>query len=90
MQTTIFDSHIFLTAGGTEAFLQFLQRYPLRSLCSFELLDDDRVATLDRGDSLDLAERVAELLRTYGLRVVGGCRGTDAEHLAAIARALHH
>lgn len=38
---TLFDQHLFLTAGGTETYLQFLQRYPLRNFCAFELLDDD-------------------------------------------------
>jgi homocysteine S-methyltransferase len=48
----------------------------------------DEATSLDRGDPLDLAQRVAELQKTYDLRVVGGCCGTDAEHIAAIARAL--
>jgi S-methylmethionine-dependent homocysteine/selenocysteine methylase len=45
----IFDRHLFLTAGGTETYLQFLQRYPLRNFCAFELLDDDAAfAALER------------------------------------------
>lgn len=45
----LFDRHLFLTAGGTETYLQFLQRYPLRNFCAFELLDDDGAfSTLER------------------------------------------
>jgi homocysteine S-methyltransferase len=45
----LFDQHLFLTAGGTETYLQFLQRYPLRNFCAFELLDDDAAfTTLER------------------------------------------
>lgn len=48
----------------------------------------DESASLDRGDPDDLARRLAALQRAHGLRVVGGCCGTDAEHISAIARAL--
>jgi homocysteine S-methyltransferase len=45
----LFDQHLFLTAGGTETYLQFLQHYPLRNFCAFELLDDDAAfTTLER------------------------------------------
>lgn len=45
----LFDEHLFLTAGGTETYLQFLQHYPLRNFCAFELLDDDAAfTTLER------------------------------------------
>jgi homocysteine S-methyltransferase len=47
----------------------------------------DESTTLDRGDPADLARRVAELQRSFDLRIVGGCCGTDVEHVAAIARA---
>lgn len=46
----------------------------------------DESPTLDRGDPEELARQVADLATRFGLKVVGGCCGTDAEHLAAIAR----
>lgn len=46
-------------------------------------LDDS--TELDRGDPADLARHMAALRTAYGLRVIGGCCGTDAEHLLAIA-----
>ena len=48
----------------------------------------DESTELDRGDPHELAREVAELRRDYDLRVVGGCCGTDAEHVAEIARAV--
>jgi S-methylmethionine-dependent homocysteine/selenocysteine methylase len=47
---------------------------------------DDSTA-LDRGDTAALARGVADLRRDHGLTIVGGCCGTDAEHLAGIAAA---
>jgi len=47
----------------------------------------DESPELDRGDPVALAREVADMQRRYGLRVVGGCCGTDAEHIAAIAAA---
>ena len=49
----------------------------------------DVAEQLDRGDVQGLAGHYAELQRTLPkLRVVGGCCGTDHEHIAAIADAL--
>lgn len=49
----------------------------------------DEAETLDAGDPAELAEGYAGLRASLpGLRVVGGCCGTDARHVAAIARAL--
>ncbi len=45
----------------------------------------DESPELDRGDLALLAEQVARMQQDYDLRVVGGCCGTDHEHLAAIA-----
>jgi homocysteine S-methyltransferase len=46
----------------------------------------DEAPDLDRGDVAGLARHYGELHRTLpGLRVVGGCCGTDHEHIAAIA-----
>jgi homocysteine S-methyltransferase len=47
----------------------------------------DNSAALDRGDPAALGRGVADLRRDYDLRIVGGCCGTDAEHLACIASA---
>ena len=57
------------------------------SRCSHAELD---VATeLDRGDVADLAGWYAQLHSILpDLRVVGGCCGTDHEHVTAIAEAL--
>jgi S-methylmethionine-dependent homocysteine/selenocysteine methylase len=55
------------------------------SAMSHEELDNSPM--LDTGDPADLAERVAQMHREFGLRIVGGCCGTDARHIAAIARA---
>lgn len=49
----------------------------------------DEATELDRGDIADLAARYAALRDELGgLCVVGGCCGTDHEHVAVIARAL--
>lgn len=47
----------------------------------------DESTELDRGDPRELGREIAELQRAYDLRVVGGCCGTDAEHVAEIAAA---
>jgi len=47
----------------------------------------DNSTELDRGDPAALARGVGELQRDYRLTIVGGCCGTDAEHLAGIAGA---
>lgn len=46
----------------------------------------DESPELDRGNPAELGREVAKMKREYGLRVVGGCCGTDAEHVTAIAR----
>ena len=48
----------------------------------------DESTELDRGNPRELGSEVAALQRDYGLRIVGGCCGTDAEHVAEIARAV--
>ncbi len=47
----------------------------------------DKSTSLDRGNPAELASAMAELKRAYDLIVVGGCCGTDHEHIAAIADA---
>ncbi|WP_312171217.1 homocysteine S-methyltransferase family protein [Microbacterium sp.] len=45
----------------------------------------DESETLDDGDPAELAERVADLLeRMPSVRVIGGCCGTDARHVATM------
>jgi homocysteine S-methyltransferase len=49
----------------------------------------DEAEDLDRGDPRELGQDYVALRATLpGLRVVGGCCGTDLEHVAAIADAL--
>ncbi len=52
----------------------------------------DEAAELDAGDPVELARDYHHLLHVLpGLRVVGGCCGTDLRHVAAIGRScLHH
>ncbi len=48
----------------------------------------DAATELDRGDPSELAHLYGALRSSFDLRVVGGCCGTDHEHVAAIARTL--
>jgi homocysteine S-methyltransferase len=48
----------------------------------------DESTSLDRGDPVDLARRLALMQKAHGLRVIGGCCGTDAEHISCAADAL--
>ena len=48
----------------------------------------DAATELDRGDIAELAALYGELASTFDLRVVGGCCGTDHDHVAAIAAAM--
>ncbi|MGD8340794.1 MAG: homocysteine S-methyltransferase family protein [Gammaproteobacteria bacterium] len=56
------------------------------SKMSHEELDNS--TELDRGNPAELAAEVAAMRHDYDLRVVGGCCGTDVEHIAAISRAI--
>lgn len=48
----------------------------------------DESETLDSGDPIDLGRRYRRLRETYpGLRILGGCCGTDDRHVAAICEA---
>jgi S-methylmethionine-dependent homocysteine/selenocysteine methylase len=47
----------------------------------------DAATDLDRGDIAELAELYAWMHSRLDLRVVGGCCGTDSEHVASIASA---
>jgi homocysteine S-methyltransferase len=46
----------------------------------------DEATELDRGDVDDLVGQMKALKDRYGLTILGGCCGTDAEHLRAIAQ----
>lgn len=48
----------------------------------------DNSTELDRGDTDELATELAGMQEAYGLCVVGGCCGTDHEHMRAIAAAF--
>ena len=48
----------------------------------------DEATELDRGDITELGMFYGELTSALSLRVVGGCCGTDDEHLRTIHRAL--
>jgi S-methylmethionine-dependent homocysteine/selenocysteine methylase len=48
----------------------------------------DEATELDRGDIAELAALHAALASVIDVRVVGGCCGTDHEHVAALADAL--
>ncbi|HTH04483.1 MAG TPA: homocysteine S-methyltransferase family protein [Ilumatobacteraceae bacterium] len=48
----------------------------------------DAATELDRGDIAELAKLYGELGSTLDLRVVGGCCGTDHEHVDAIAHTV--
>lgn len=48
----------------------------------------DAATELDRGDVAELAVLYQDLHTAFDLRVVGGCCGTDHEHVAAITDAL--
>ncbi|MEQ1951192.1 homocysteine S-methyltransferase family protein [Mesorhizobium yinganensis] len=48
----------------------------------------DESDTLDAGDPIDLGRRYNDLRRDFpGMRILGGCCGTDHRHLAAICEA---
>ncbi|MBR0871808.1 homocysteine S-methyltransferase family protein [Bradyrhizobium tropiciagri] len=48
----------------------------------------DESDTLDSGDAIDLGRRYASLRRSFsGIRILGGCCGTDHSHVAAICEA---
>jgi S-methylmethionine-dependent homocysteine/selenocysteine methylase len=74
-------------ADAREAGASWLERFSgLRANASKKSHEElDGSSELDRGDVRELAREVAAMRETYGLRVIGGCCGTDVEHLAAIA-----
>ena len=67
----------------------WLERFKgFRANCSKKSHEElDNSTELDRGNPRELATEVAAMLQSYDLRVVGGCCGTDVEHIEAIANA---
>jgi len=53
---------------------------------SLDHCDLDGAAELSADDVSDWAERMLELKRRFGLRILGGCCGTGPEHLRHLAR----
>ena len=50
----------------------------------------DQCVALDDGDPHELGQQYAELTRLLpGLKVFGGCCGTDHRHVAQICAAVH-
>ena len=49
----------------------------------------DNSTELDRGDVQALGQQMIEMQSKYDLRVIGGCCGTDHEHVAAMASKAH-
>lgn len=47
----------------------------------------DNSSEIDRGEIDELARQLGEMHREFAFNIAGGCCGTDAEHLEAIARA---
>jgi homocysteine S-methyltransferase len=48
----------------------------------------DRSTELDRGHPEALAAQIAHLQADFGLRLVGGCCGTDSEHISKLAESI--
>jgi len=47
----------------------------------------DNSTEIDRGDVQDLATQMGSMRSEFSMNIVGGCCGTDAEHINAIAKA---
>jgi S-methylmethionine-dependent homocysteine/selenocysteine methylase len=59
-----------------------------RANCSTKSHEElDNSTELDRGNPKQLAVELAAMQQAYDLKVLGGCCGTDVEHIAEIARA---
>ena len=60
----------------------------LRANCSKKSHAElDNSTELDRGNPEELADELAALQKAYDFQVLGGCCGTDVEHISEIARA---
>ena len=63
-------SRTFLTFGGIETWLLFVQRYPLREFCAFEVARDDAAwADTERG----ILRPIAEAAAASGLGLITDC-----------------
>ena len=69
-----------------EAWLSRLKGF--RANCSKKSHEElDNSTELDRGNPTELAGELKRMKDAWDLRVLGGCCGTDVEHIAEIARA---
>jgi len=83
---THFEPTLAAASARRESWLERFRGFRTNtSSKSHEELDNS--TSLDRGDMAALATQMADLKQRYDLAVVGGCCGTDAEHLRAIASA---
>lgn len=75
-------------AAAAETSAPWLRRFRgLRANASTKSHEElDASTELDAGDPDDLGKRMAELRTRYELSILGGCCGTDASHIGAIAR----
>ena len=80
-------THFIEQIGGDHPSLRRIQgiRANASTLSHAEL---DAATELDRGDIAELADLYGRLGEVLDLRAVGGCCGTDEEHIAAVAGAL--
>ncbi|MBK1879291.1 homocysteine S-methyltransferase family protein [Pelagicoccus mobilis] len=73
--------------ANQEPWLDRLRGFRANASCkSHEELDN--ATELDRGDHQDLAQRMAEMSSNYGINVIGGCCGTDAEHIRSMIKSI--
>lgn len=85
------EERVYLTDGGLETTLLFLEGFELPDFAAFHLLRSavGRQA-LERyfASYADLGERFRALRQRLGrLTILGGCCGTDQRHIEAIAAA---
>ncbi len=73
-------------AAGADWLSRFRGFRANASCKSHEELDES--PHLDRGDPSELANELARMTSAFDFRVVGGCCGTDVEHITAIAEAI--
>lgn len=83
-------THVESTLEAAESSgADWLERFRgFRANCSRKSHEElDNSTELDRGDPRELAVELAAMQRRHGLRVIGGCCGTDVEHITEMARA---
>lgn len=63
-------SRTFLTFGGSETYLQFIQKFPLREFCAFEVVEDEGAWT--RMEQA-LLRPIADAAASHGLGLLTDC-----------------